>query len=193
MRFLIVFATTEGHTRNLATFASDRLRRVGHQVHICDAAQSDMADFARFEAALLIASVHLGRYQASLTKFARTNHVALNAIPSAFVSVSLSAAGADPSYPGLRDCVERLERDTFWRPGVVHHAAGAMPFSAYGFFTKFAIKLIARRHGMLVKSSQDYDLTDYAALEAFIDRFLASAIGTDCPPMSIRSASRLRR
>jgi menaquinone-dependent protoporphyrinogen oxidase len=68
-----------------------------------------------------------------------------------------------------------------------------MPFSVYGFFTKFAIKLIARRHGMLVKTSQDYDLTDYAALEAFIDRFLASAIGTDCPPMSIRSASRLRR
>ena len=45
---------------------------------------------------------------------------------------------------------------------------------AYGFFTKFAIKLIARRHGMLVKTSRDYDLTDYAALEAFIDRFVAS-------------------
>ena len=80
MRFLIVFATTEGHTRNLAAFSADRLRRVGHEVHICDAAQSDMADFARFGAALLIASVHLGRYQASLTKFARANHVALNAI-----------------------------------------------------------------------------------------------------------------
>jgi menaquinone-dependent protoporphyrinogen oxidase len=106
------------------------LRRVGHQVRICDAARSDIADLARFEAALLIASVHLGRYQASPTKFARANHLALNAIPNAFVSVSLSAAGADPSYPGLRDCVERLERDTLWRPGVVHHAAGAMPFNA---------------------------------------------------------------
>ncbi len=142
MRILIVFATTRRTHAKLATFAADRLRRVGHQVHICDAAQSDMADFARFEAALLIASVHVGRHQASLTKFARANHIALNAIPSAFVSVSLSAAGADPSYPGLRDCVERLERDTFWRPGVVHHAAGAMPFSAYGFSTKFAIKLL---------------------------------------------------
>ena len=152
-----------------------------------------MGDFARFEAALLIASVHLGRYQASVTKFARANHVAFNAIPSGFVSVSLAAAGAEPSYPGLCDCVERLERDTFWRPGVVHHAAGAMPFSAYGFFTKFAIKLIARRHGMLVKTSQDYDLTDYAALEAFIDRFAASAIATDGPPMPIWSGSRSRR
>jgi len=105
----------------------------------------ESADFARFEAALLIASEHLGRYQASLTKFARANHVALNAIPSAFLSVSLSAAGADSSYPGLRDCVERLERDMFWRPGVVHHAAGAImvrqsPERAYdiAFFDEFA-------------------------------------------------------
>ena len=123
----------------------------------------------------------------------RSVPVSQNAIPSAFVSVSLSAAGADPSYPGLRDCVERLERDTLWRPGVVHHAVGAMPFSASGFFTKFAIMLIARRHGMLVKTSQGYDLTYYAALEAFIDRFVASAIGTDCPPIPIWSASRWRR
>ena len=37
------------------------------------------------------------------------------------------------------DCVEGLERDRLWRPGVVHHAAEAMPFSAYGFFTKSAL------------------------------------------------------
>ena len=53
-----------------------------------------------------------------------------------------------------------------------------MPFSTYSFFMKFAIKLIARWHGMLVKTSQDYDLTDYAALGAFIDRFAASALSS---------------
>jgi menaquinone-dependent protoporphyrinogen oxidase len=175
MRILIVFATTEGHTRKLAAFVAGRLRRGGHEVRVCDAAQSD--DFAGFEAALLFASLHLRRYQASLARFARENHAALNAVASAFVSVSLSAAG-DPCHPGLRDCVERLEHDTLWRPSVVHHAAGAMPFSAYSFFVKLVIKLIARRHGMLVKTSQDYDLTDYAALGAFIDRFVANVLSS---------------
>jgi hypothetical protein len=51
-----------------------------------------------------------------------------------------------------------------------------MPFSAYSFFMKLAIKLIARWHGMPVRTSQDYDLTDYAVLGAFIDRFVASAL-----------------
>jgi hypothetical protein len=68
-----------------------------------------------------------------------------------------------------------------------------MPFSAYSFFTMFAIKLVACRHGILVKTPQEYDLTEDAALEAFIDRCMASAISTDAPPMPIWSASRLRR
>jgi menaquinone-dependent protoporphyrinogen IX oxidase len=70
---------------------------------------------------------------------ASSRTIIVRTIPSAFVSVSLSAASPDPSYLELRDCVEGLERDTLWRPGVVHHAAEAMPFSAYGFFTKSAL------------------------------------------------------
>jgi hypothetical protein len=35
--------------------------------------------------------------------------------------------------------MEGLERDTLWRPGVLHNAAEAMPFRAYGFFTKSAL------------------------------------------------------
>src|ERR1700730_12487963 len=68
-------------------------------------------------------------------------------IPSAFVSVSLSAAGPDPSYLELRDCVGGLERDTLWRPGVVHHAPEAMLFSAYSFFTKSALMVRPCRSG----------------------------------------------
>jgi menaquinone-dependent protoporphyrinogen oxidase len=175
MHILLVFATTEGHARKLATFAAERLSRVGHQVRICDAAEFDAPNLAGFDAALLVASVHLGRYQASLIECARENHGELNEIPNAFVSVSLSAAGGEPCYHGLRDCVARLERDTLWRPRTVYHAAGAMPFTVYGFFTKFAIKLIVRRYGILVNTSQDYDLTDYDAFAAFIDQFMVSA------------------
>jgi menaquinone-dependent protoporphyrinogen oxidase len=179
MRALIVFSTIEGHTRKLAQFAAERLRRGGHQVRVCDAAQSDLPNLAEFEAALLMSSVHLGRYQRTFRDFVRNDSVALNAMPSAFVSVSLSAAGDNASdLAGLRDCVERLTRDTAWRPGAVHHAAGAMLFSAYGFFKKLAIRFIARRRGKTVDISQDYDLTDYAAFGTFIDRFVASAISS---------------
>ncbi|MGP0094118.1 MAG: flavodoxin domain-containing protein [Xanthobacteraceae bacterium] len=179
MRVFILFSTTEGHARTLAQVAAARLIAVGHEVRVHDAALPGEADLAGFDLALLIASVHLGRYQESFIAFGRKHHDALNAIPSAFVSVSLSAAGDNPSdLAGLRECVERLERDTLWHPVAVHHAAGAMLFSAYGFFTKLAIQFIARKRGKIVKTSQDYDLTDYPALETFIDGFAQSAVSS---------------
>jgi menaquinone-dependent protoporphyrinogen oxidase len=179
MRVFILFSTTEGHAQKLAQFAAARLANLGHEVCVCDAAKSDQPDLAGFHAALLIASVHVAHYRHSFVAFARKYHDALNAIPTAFVSVSLSAAGDNPAdRAGLRDCIERLRRDTAWHPGAVHHAAGAMLFNAYGFFTKVAIKLIARKRGRVVNTSEDYDLTDYAALQAFIDGFAANAVSS---------------
>jgi menaquinone-dependent protoporphyrinogen oxidase len=183
MLILVLFSTTEGHTRRLAQFAAARLRACGHEVRLHDATDSDLPDSARFDAAFLLASVHLGHYQHSFVEFARKNHNALNVIPTAFVSVSLSAAGDNPSdLAGIRACVDRLEHDTLWHPGVVYHAAGAMRFTAYGFFTKLAIKHIARQRGKTVKTSEDYDLTDYAAFETFINRFVADALSSKRQP-----------
>jgi menaquinone-dependent protoporphyrinogen oxidase len=176
---LVAFSTTEGHTRKLAQSVAARLQGLGHEVQLNDAAHLDLHDAFRFDAALLLASVHLSRYQRSFIEFVRNNHDALNLIPSAFISVSLSAAGDNPSdLAGLRACVDRLERETLWHPRTVHHAGGAMRFSAYGFFTKLAIRYIARQRGKSVKTSEDYDLTDYAALETFIDRFAARALAS---------------
>jgi hypothetical protein len=38
--------------------------------------------------------------------------------------------------------------------------------------------LIARKRGKIVKMSEDYDLTDYAALATFVDGFVSDAISS---------------
>jgi menaquinone-dependent protoporphyrinogen IX oxidase len=64
----------------------------------------------------------------------------------------------------------------------VHHAGGALQFSAYGFFTKLAIQYIARRRGKSVTTSEDCDLTNYAAFGTFLDRFAAGALSSTEEP-----------
>ena len=185
MRVLIVYASTEGHTRKLAGFAGTRLSAAGHQVRVCEAAESDCPAPSAFEAAFLMGSVHLGRYQRKLARFARRNRDALNAMPSAFVSVSLSAAGDDArDWEGLHEAVTHFLNATGWRPCAVNHAGGAMEFSTYGFLKKLAIRFIARDHGWMVKTTQDYDLTDYAALGRFLDDFVMRA----APPETLLAA-----
>ena len=172
MRILIVYATNEGHTRHLAEFVADRLRKAGHAVRL--AAAQDAPAPESVDAALLAGSLHLLRYQRALVGYARRHRDALNALPSAFVSVSLAAADIGRGRAGLDDCVRRFQRATGWRPRAVFHAAGKIAFSAYGPLIRFAIRSIAASHGLPTETSQDYDLTDYAGLARFAEGFACS-------------------
>src|SRR5512140_3555088 len=142
MRFLIVFGTTEGHTRRVCQFAARVLREAGHTATVEPARLDDPhPDPTDYDAVLLAASLHVGRYQTALVQYARTHHQALNAGVSAFLSVSLAAAGENPDdWAGLEQCVARFRQETAWTPGRVHHAAGAISYSQYDFFKRLAIK-----------------------------------------------------
>lgn len=176
MRVLIAYATTDGHTATIAEFAQVTLRDAGHEVVLHDCAYPPAPDPADFEACLLAGSLHMGRYQPELVDFARRNAEALNARASAFIAVSLSAAGKDPSdWEGLERCLAAFEAETGWRPRAVHHAAGAFRFTRYGFFKRLALRRIARQRGLRLDPARDHDLTDYAALTTFMREFLAAA------------------
>lgn len=174
MRVLIVFATTEGHTRELCQFVAAKLRGVGHTVAVEEATErAKNAQVAAYDVIFLAGSLHLGRFQPALATFAVTHREALARKPSAFITVSLSAAGENPDdWEGLEECVHRFQQETGWTPKVTHHAAGAIRYSQYDFFKRLAIKHIASRRGQKTSISRDYDLTDYPDLENFVLKFI---------------------
>lgn len=167
MRVLIVYGTTEGHTRHLCEFIEKVLREAGHE------AASKEADTAAprpdpFDLILVAGSVHVGSYQAALVDYVRRHRETLNSKPSAFISVSLSAAGENPDdWEGLKECVARFRHQTLWNPRSLHHAAGAIRYSHYDFFKRLALKFISRKRGQETVTTRDYDLTDYEELKRF--------------------------
>jgi menaquinone-dependent protoporphyrinogen oxidase len=177
MRVLIVYGTTEGHTRDLSHFLAENLGAAGHPTAAEPAGVDPTEpDPTPYDAVFLAASLHVGRYQAPLAAYAREKHGILNARPAAFISVSLSAAGLNPDdWEGLEQCLARFENETLWTPKAVHHAAGAIRYSQYDFFKRLVLKFIAGRRGYPTVTSQDYDLTDYDALRRFAVDFVEGA------------------
>jgi menaquinone-dependent protoporphyrinogen oxidase len=177
MRILIVFGTTEGHTRELCHFAARALNEAGHTATVEPAAgEAPDVRLTAYDAVLLAGSLHVGRYQPALVAFARSHAGELNAKAAGFISVSLAAAGESPDdWKGLEQCVDAFAHETGWTPSAVHHAAGAIRYSQYDFFKRLAIKHIAARRGRKTVTSQDYDLTDYDALRAFVLGFADAA------------------
>ena len=172
--FLIAYATTDGQTRKIARFAADHLAASGHAVELLNLDDAEGLDLARFQAAILAGSLHAGGYQKALVHFATDQAAALALIPTLFLAVSLSAAGKDAGdWAGLRTCLAEFETMTGWTPGRVEHVAGAFRFSEYDFFRTWAMRRIADQKGEPVDPGKDKEYTDWPALAATLDGWVA--------------------
>lgn len=170
MKILVVYATTDGQTRKIARHAMAVLSGIGHGVELLNATEAgagpDALDLARYDRAILAGSLHAGGYQPALAEFARAQATWLNAMPTLFLAVSLSAAGDDPDdWQGLHKCLDEFLAETGWKPGYVEHVAGAFRFSEYGYFRAWAMKRIAATKAPELQAGQDREYTDWAALD----------------------------
>jgi menaquinone-dependent protoporphyrinogen oxidase len=177
MKALILYGTTEGQTRKICQFIRDRLVAAGDDVNLVEAtAAAPDLDPRAFDAVAVAASLHGGRYQAAIEDLAHRHADALSAAGAVFVSVSLAAAGHDEDdVKGLGQCVADFTRRTGWTPAAVEHVAGAFRYTQYDFMKRWALKYIAWRRGAPTDASQDWELTDWDALETFVKRFANSA------------------
>ena len=174
MRLVILYSTTDGQTRKIARHAADRFAAQGHGVELLDAADADDLPLGGLDGLVMAGSVHAGRYQGALVDFARRHKDALAKLKTLFLSVSLAAAGDDPEdREGLKGCVDRFTEATGWTPGRVEHVAGAFRFSDYDFFRYWAMRWIASQKDETVVAGQDREYTDWAALSATLDDWLA--------------------
>lgn len=175
MKILLLYGTTEGQTRKVSEFVANKLRSYGDVVTMLDAtalpADLDLRDF---HGAIIAASLHAGQYQAPVAHFVKANHVWLNQMPSAFISVSLSAAGTDlDELKAIATCAENFKTETGWSKPDVHHVAGAFRFAEYDYFKRWVMKLIAWEKDVKVEPGKDLELTNWEALSVSVDTLRA--------------------
>ncbi|MGI9412254.1 MAG: flavodoxin domain-containing protein, partial [Hyphomicrobiales bacterium] len=131
-------------------------------------------DVGAFDAIIVAGSVHQKRHQESLVAFALAHLADLEAKPSAFLSVSLSAALKD----GEQDCVDYVEdfvEKSGWRPSNLLMVPGAVRYSEYDFFMEQIIRHVVIQGRESKDFKEDYELTDWEALGTFVDEFIDKA------------------
>jgi menaquinone-dependent protoporphyrinogen oxidase len=183
---LILYATREGHTLRIADHIADSLRSRHLLVRQHDVGGAKMRiDFDEYAAVVVAASVHGGRHEREMLAFVKEHRADLERIPAAFLSVSLSEAGAeDPAASpehrakasqDVRGMIDAFLDETRWHPARVQPVAGALTYSEYGMLLRLVMKRIARQSGGSTDTSRDHVYTDWVALDRFVDEFLARA------------------
>lgn len=178
----VFYATREGHTKRVAEEVVLALRQHGFQAQALDVRSGQAAVvLANYGAAILAASVHAGRHEPEMITFVKAQREALQSMPNAFLSVTLSEAGVERKTASneqraraLRDVREMAKRfiaETGWRPDRVVPVAGALSYTKYNVFARFVMKRIAKKAGGSADTSRDHDHTDWPALDRFVATF----------------------
>ena len=180
MTVAIFYATREGQTERIAEHVAATLRTRQIDVDVIDVRRlATPVDWGRYGAACVAASVHIGHHEREMIAFVRRHVAELNRLDAAFLSVTLSEASAeDPQAPPERrkeaaDDAQRMidvfVADAGWRPAHALPVAGGLAYSRYNFVVRFIMKRIARKAGAPTDASRDYEFTDWAALDRFVD------------------------
>jgi menaquinone-dependent protoporphyrinogen oxidase len=188
LNVLVVYGTTEGQTRKIAERTAAYIREGGHQAVLRDsAALASVSDLESFHAFVIAASVHQQQHQETIAAFVAAHRKLLNAKPSAFISVSLSAA-MDDGRAEAQKYVDRFVSVTDWRPSMTLLLGGALRLTEYDYFQEQIVKFIVLKGGNVASTGRDREFTDWNSLTTFVDRFL-QRLATDRSPPYPRAPS----
>lgn len=167
---LIVHASREGQTLRIAEYLAEALRQGGHAVRL--AAAEPFPGVGGADGVIVAASVHLGRHPRALVRAVRAHRTVLERLPSAFLSVCLSAAGDDPLHRAEADGYLRdFLRRTGWRPELAASVAGALRFSRYGFLKARFVRAMSQREQLGTERGVDREFTDWNEVRRFAEAF----------------------
>jgi menaquinone-dependent protoporphyrinogen oxidase len=173
---LIIYGTRDGQTAKIARFVADELRGGGDSVVVANAAEP-MPEIAMrdYDGVIVGSSVIVHRHRRTIQRFVTRHGDALNAMPSAFFSVSGAAASRIAGErAAAQQIVERFLRRSGWRPVLSEAIGGAMAFTKYSPLLRWWMVRISRRNGGPTDPSRDHELTDWEQVRRFARAFAAT-------------------
>jgi menaquinone-dependent protoporphyrinogen oxidase len=175
-RILIFYGTSYGQTAKIARRMDDLLTASGEIVTLVDASSQPPGLTPReFDGIIVGGSIIRGRHQKSVRRFVHVHRDVLNAMPSAFFSVSGAAASPDQDARAeARRFVDAFLGETGWDPALSESIAGAMAYTKYNPIVRWIVKRASKPLGGPTDTSRDHEFTDWAQVERFVEAFEAT-------------------
>jgi menaquinone-dependent protoporphyrinogen oxidase len=173
-KYLIVHATRYGQTGKIANFMAHRILASGgsYDLFSVDDNIKDVVP-ANYQGILVGGAVYQGHFEKKLKAWCKQHHQILNEKPSIFFAVCLGVLQTDLQVQGEeRQILQRFLNECLWTPDSSVIFAGALTYSKYNWLVKWMMWIIAKRAGRLTVTSRDYEYTDWAQVEKFVDGFL---------------------
>ena len=169
-KFLIIYSSTDGHTKiiceRIKNFLTD-----GNLVELLSLEESKKVDISNFEKIIIGASIRYGKHSKELYKFINLNKNILDQRKSAFFSVNVVARKPEKNTAETNPYINKFLKISKWKPNKISVFAGKVDYPNYNFFDKYIIKFIMFITKGPTDTSQSYEFTDWSKVDDFSKEF----------------------
>ncbi len=166
-RILIIYSTTDGHTRKISQRLQQVIEQHNHRVEIISLNDEPDVDLTLFDKIVVGASIRYGKHSPQVYKFIKRNKPILESRPNAFFSVNVVARKAEKSQPETNPYLKKFLKQIPWQPRELAVFAGKIDYQKYSFWDRSVIRLIM----WITKGPTDpktiKEFTDWKQVEVF--------------------------
>ncbi|MCC3704650.1 menaquinone-dependent protoporphyrinogen IX dehydrogenase [Rouxiella badensis] len=166
MKALVLYSSRDGQTHAIASYIGNIIKEEG-ECDVMDLQDADAIDLSRYGKVMIGASIRYGHFSPLLDKFVKRHVERLNAMPSAFFSVNLTARKPEKRSPQTNAYTRKFLLATPWKPTQCGVFAGALRYPRYGWLDKVMIQLIMRITKGETDTSKEVEYTDWEQVKQF--------------------------
>ena len=166
-KILILYSSTDGHTRKIGDRLQQVIEQQGHQVTLVSIDDESRVDLQSFDKIVIGASIRYGKHSPKITGFINRNKSLLDSKPNAFFSVNIVARKPEKRQPDTNPYLRKFLKLITWQPRELAVFAGKLEYPKYSFFDCSMIRLIM----FITKGPTDpkavIEFTDWQQVEFF--------------------------
>lgn len=168
-KILIIYSTTDGHTREICQRLSKVIEAQDNQneVKLISINHGQDIELDNFDKIVVGASIRYGKHRPQVHEFVNKYEKILNNKPNAFFSVNVVARKPEKNQPDTNPYLIKFLKQVSWRPKELAVFAGKIDYPSYTFWDRLMIRLIM----WITKGPTDpkkiVEFTDWNKVEAF--------------------------
>jgi len=164
---LILFSTTDGHTKKISQKLQETIEQLGHSVSLLPIEEANQETLNTQDKIVIGASIRYGKHQKQVVDFITQHKTVLESKPSAFYTVNLVARKPEKCQPDTNPYIIKLLAQLEWQPSLQGVFAGKLNYPKYGFIDRNMIRFIMWMTKGPTDPTTVKEFTDWESVQAF--------------------------
>ena len=166
MKILIIYSSTDGHTKKICEVIKENLIDKG-ELHLTSIENVSGTNVQFYDYIIIGASIRYGKHSRKVFDFIEKNLNIIEKKKNAFFSVNVVARKNEKNTPETNPYIKKFLSKTRWKPKKLGVFAGKVDYPNYSFINKQIIRFIMFITKGPIDTSKSFEFTNWDNVKKF--------------------------